>query len=392
MSRQKKSYKGIVLAVPVTVPYQRFSEHGATWFIGRAMQQLLDKSKLNKTAIDGLAVSSFTLAPDTVVSLTEYFDMSLRWLESISFGGASAVIAAKRAARAVQSGDANVVACIGADTAQQGSFKELVANFSRFSKEAVYPYGGAGPNAIFAMITRNYMEKFGARTEDFARVCMAQRKNAYDNPNALLRKPLSLDEYLNARFIAEPLRLFDCVMPCAGAEGFLVMHEDYALNLGLPYVHLLAAEEQHNEKTDEEIPIGGAWRVFKDDLYNAAGNGPEDMDFLQTYDDYPIMVFQQLEDLGFCTKGNAADFVRSTDLTTTGNGLPHNTCGGQLSAGQAGFAGGFLGLTEAMRQLTHQPLGKQVKEAELGLVSGFGMVNYNKGICAAAAILKKGKS
>ncbi len=390
MNKQTKNYENLVLTAPVTVPYQRFSHHDATWFIGRALRQLLDKSNLQKTAIDGLAVSSFTLAPDTIASLTEQFDLSARWLEALPFGGASAVIAAKRAARAIQNGDATVVACIGADTAQQGSFRNLAANFSRFSTNAVYPYGGAGPNAIFAMITRNYMDKFGVQAEDFGRICVAQRKNALDNPNSLLRKPLSIEDYLSARYIAEPLRLFDCVMPCAGAEGFLVMTKDRAHQLGLPYASLLAAEEYHNARTTEDIPIGGAWRVFKDDLYNAANCGPKDMDFLQTYDDYPVIVMQQFEDLGFCEKGNAADFVRSTDLSTIGNGLPHNTGGGQLSVGQAGFAGGFLGMVEAIRQLTQQPLGRQVIKAEHGLVSGFGMVNYNKGLCAAAAILKKG--
>jgi len=391
MSRQKKSYEGIVLTAPVTVPYQRFSANDATWFIGQALRMLLGKSQLKKTDIDGLAVSSFTLAPDTVASLTEHFDMMPRWLESLPFGGASAVIAAMRAARAVQNGDADVVACIGGDTAQRGSFRELAANFSRFSRDAVYPYGGAGPNAIFAMITRNYMTRFGADAADFGHLCVEQRKNAAHNPNALLRKPLSLDDYLNARLIAEPLRLFDCVMPCAGAEGFLVMTEEKARRLSLPFAYLLSAEEQHNSHSAEELPMGGGWRMFRDDLYNAASCGPEDMDFLQTYDDYPVMVFQQLEDLGFCGKGTAADFVRSTDLSTEGSGLPHNTCGGQLSVGQAGFAGGFLGMVEGIRQLTRQPMGKQVADAELGLVSGFGMVNYDRGLCAAAAVLKKGE-
>jgi acetyl-CoA acetyltransferase len=109
---------------------------------------------------------------------------------------------------------------------------------------------------------------------------------------------------------------------------------------------------------------------------------------LQAYDDYPIMVMIQLEDLGFCKKGDGPKFVRETDLTVTGEGLALNTCGGMLSAGQAGAAGGFLSVVEAMRQLTREPLGLQVPNASAGVVSGYGYINYDRGLCAAAAILQ----
>ena len=114
---------------------------------------------------------------------------------------------------------------------------------------------------------------------------------------------------------------------------------------------------------------------------------PADIDLIQTYDDYPVISLMQFEDLGFCPKGQAAAFLRAKDLTTTGD-LPHNTSGGQLSAGQAGAAGGFIGLVEALRQVTDQAGPTQVKDAQTALVSGFGMINYDRGLCSAAAILK----
>ena len=110
------------------------------------------------------------------------------------------------------------------------------------------------------------------------------------------------------------------------------------------------------------------------------------MDFLQAYDDYPVIVLQQIEDLGFCAKGDGPAFLRRTDLRCGGE-LPVNTCGGQLSAGQAGFAGGHLGLVEALRQLTGRPLGQQVPDARIGLISGYGLVNYDRCLCSSAAIL-----
>ena len=106
----------------------------------------------------------------------------------------------------------------------------------------------------------------------------------------------------------------------------------------------------------------------------------------ELYDDYPVINVMQLEDLGFCPKGEGADFVRRNTFTIGGT-LPLNTSGGQLSVGQAGAAGGYLGLTEAVRQLTGRALGAQVENARLGLVSGFGMINYDRGLCSGAVIL-----
>jgi acetyl-CoA acetyltransferase len=384
------AYDGVALIAPVTVPYQRYSEHAAPWFIGRALAAALGSAGLRKDEVDGLAVSSFSLAPDSAVTLSEYFSMSLRWVEQLPMGGASAVISLRRAARAVQAGDASVVACVAGDTLRRDSFRDLIANFSQFSREAAYPYGAGGPNAIFALITRAYMEEYGATREDFGRICIAQRENAGHNPIALLRQPMSMDDYLQARPIAEPLHLLDCVMPCAGGEGFLVTSVERARELNVPFVRVLAAEERHNSFSEDAVQLRGGWAAFRDDLYGAAGLRPNDVDFVETYDDYPVIALQQLEDLGFCEKGEGPDFVRRVPLTCDGGGLPMNTCGGQLSAGQAGFAGGHLGLVEAMRQLNGEPLGKPVPDAQIGLVSGYGMVNYDRCLCSAAAILKRG--
>jgi len=110
---------------------------------------------------------------------------------------------------------------------------------------------------------------------------------------------------------------------------------------------------------------------------------------LQTYDDYPVMSLIQMEDLGFCNKGEGAEFIRSHTFTTDGS-FPHNTSGGQLSVGQAGAAGGWLGMTDAIRQITGTALGAQVADARHALVSGFGMMIYDRGLCAGAAILARG--
>jgi acetyl-CoA acetyltransferase len=379
-------YDDIVLTAPVTVPYERYSTRGAASFFGRALRGLLDASGLDRAQVEGLCVTSFTLAPDTGIGLARALGLELRWLDTIPLGGASAVAAIRRAARAVQAGDAAVVACMAADTHHPGGFREGTARFTQASQDAVYPVGAGGPTQGFAFITDAYMRQTGTTPEDFGRLCIAQRANAVENPLALLRSPLTLDDYLASRPISGPVRMLDCVMPCAGAEAFLVMRRAQAEALGLPACALLASAERHNAFPDDPVQNRGGWARERDALWQAAGLAPGAVDLVQTYDDYPVMSFIQIEDLGFCGKGEAAAFLRGRDLTAAGD-FPVNTGGGQLSVGQAGAAGGFLGVTEALRQLTGRATGRQVADARTGLVCGFGMIAYDRGLSAGAVVL-----
>jgi acetyl-CoA acetyltransferase len=381
-------YEGVAVCAPVTVRYRRYSVNSAHWWIGRALHALTRRAGLKPTDIDGLSVSSFTLAPDSAVGLTQHLGLSPRWLDHVPMGGASGGVALRRAARAVQAGDADFVACVAADTNHEDSFRRTLSSFSRFAQDAVYPYGSGGPNASFALITRHYMNRTGARREDFGRICVAQRANAQRYDGALLRKPLTLDDYMSARAISDPIHLFDCVMPCAGAEAFLVCREEDARALSLPFVRVLSAIERHNAYQDDPIQYRGGWAQDRDDLWDVAGIAPGDVDFLQTYDDYPVIVMMQIEDLGFCAKGEAPAFVRAHSLTTDGD-FPHNTSGGQLSVGQAGAGGGYLGLVEAVRQLTDEAGATTVPDATIGLVSGFGMINYDRGLASSAVLLAR---
>ena len=243
----------------------------------------------------------------------------------------------------------------------------------------------------FALLTRAYMEKYQAAREDFGRLCILQRKNAQSFQQALLRKDLTMQDYLSARPVSEPLGLFACVMPCAGAEGVLVMQEERAQALQIPYVRLLASAERHNAACGGDLSLTFGWKDFQSDLYQAANLCPEAIDIVQVYDDYPVMAFLQLEELGFCQSGQAFRHITEKSFKPNGRVVHLNTSGGQLSAGQAGFAGGFMGLTEAVRQLTEQALGNQLSQVSKALISGFGMINYNRGLCATAAILERGE-
>ncbi|MBW8907365.1 MAG: thiolase family protein [Betaproteobacteria bacterium] len=347
---KRAGYEGVAVAVPVTIPYVRYSIRGAHWWIGRAMAELCRRGRVRKEEIDGLCVASFTLTPDVAVGLTQHLGMSVRWLDHVPLGGGSAVVSLRRAARAVQSGDASIVACVAGDANHVDSFRLNTANFSLFARDAVYAYGSGGTYGSFAFLTEHYMRKYGATREDFGKLCVAQRQNALRNANALFKKPLTMEEYLNARPLATPVHLFDAVMPCAGADAFLVMRSDEAEARGLPWVRLLGTMERLNAFPQDAVQERGGWALDRDE----------------------------------------AQFVRSHTFTTDGS-FPFNTGGGQLSVGQAGAAGGHLGVVEALRQLTGEYQGGAVKDAEVGLVSGFGMINYDRGLCSGAAILAAGK-
>jgi len=383
------SYEGVALTAPWSSHYQRYSIDTAHHWIANALRGSLQSAGLTSADIDGFSVASFTLFPDTAVGLTQHLGLCPRWLDHIPMGGASAIVAARRAARAIQAGDADIVACVAGDTNHIDSFRQLLSSFSRFAMDASYPYGYGGPNASFALLTDRYMHDYDASREDFGHICVAQRENALKNPRAVMKKPLTMQQYIDARPIAEPIALFDCVMPCAGAECFLVMSEEAAAKRGLPYAKLSGAIERHNAHADDPIQLRGGWTMDVDTLWAQAQCGPSDMDLVQTYDDYPVISIMQIEDLGFCAKGEGASFLKSKDLTIKGD-FPHNTSGGQLSAGQAGAAGGFIGMVEAIRQVTAQADTTQVKGATQALISGFGMINFDRGVCSSAAVIKTG--
>ena len=155
-----------------------------------------------------------------------------------------------------------------------------------------------------------------------------------------------------ARPIADPIHLFDCVMPCAGAEAFLVMSEERARDLGLPYAHVLGTIERHNAFADDPIKFRGGWAI---DLRRAvrAGRLPAaDIDFVQTYDDYPVILMMQLEGPGLLRQGRGRRPSCASTTFTARRQLPAQHLGRPAVGRPGRGAGGFLGLVEAIRQLT----------------------------------------
>lgn len=349
--------------------------------LARAISQAVQHAGLQMSDVDGLAVASFTLKPDHAVDLAARCGLRLRWIMEDTNGGASGLNMLQHAVRAVQSGDARHVVIAAGDRMTKDAFQLLVAEYNRATKDYVTPTGMVGPNPMFSLLTQRHMSAHGLEREDYGKLVLAQRHWASLNPGAVYRKRLTMDDYLSATPVAPPLHLLDCVPPVTGADAIVVSQEHGAGDASSVRVHGVTGVINHDLQSGDGLETGLAESATK--LWDTAGFGPEDIDLVAAYDDYPVMVLVQLADLGFAPGGHLHPLIDAISERR----LPVNTSGGQLSAGQAGAAGGMHGLVEAVRQLRGEA-GKRQVPARRAVVSGYGMVTYTHGACANATILE----
>lgn len=378
------TFEGVYVVGTGQTPYEKHTEKTPQRLIWEASDLALKSAGLGFDAVDGLGTTCFVLPPDNVTTMAEHMGLECRWLYQGLYGGASGIIGMLQAARAIQAGDAEVVIIVAADVFNVESHMRMVRNPGQHDYMGPWGYGAA--NGVFALHTRLYMETYGATREDFGRLCVAQRQNALLNPNALFKVPLTMEDYLGARPIADPIHLFDCVHPCSGADAVVLASEAVARSLSAPKVRILGGGAIHNYPATNIYALTVGLETFRDRMYALAGCGPGDMDFVQLYDDYPVMEFIQLEGMGFAERGKAKDLIRDNDCTVNGT-LPINTGGGQLSAGQCGASGGMIGVYEAVTQLRHEAGARQVKDCRCGVVAGYGAVSYGRGPSASACVL-----
>lgn len=382
-----ETFENVVIVGFGETPYHKKEPWHPVHYLIDAARRTIEASSLQPEQIDGLGVASFLMPPENVCTVAEHLGLELTWTMHGAQGGASSVLQTLRAAEAIERGAAEAILVVAGDAFTVGSHMDLMDRFNPPVRDYIAPYGFGGTNGLFALIQRRHMHTYGTAVEQLGKIAVTQRRHASLNENALLREPLTLEDYLSARMIADPFRLYDCVLPCGGGGGVLVTSRQLAEQIPQPrVVRVLAGAEHTNYQPHDPVMLEGGWAAFSEGLFRKAGVSHSDMDFVQLYDDYPIMVAIQLEDLGFCSKGRVGAFIEETDFFIEGD-LPLNTGGGQLSCGQPGAAGGILGLVEGVRQL--QGLGglRQVKDAKMGLVSGYGMVGFGHGLATAALIL-----
>ena len=355
-------------------------------FIRDAVVAALEDAAIDAREIDGMAAASFSLAPDAAVDLAWKLGLSLRWLVQDTNGGSSAMNMLGHALRAVESGAASVVLVIGGDCTGLGGYAKVAANFNIVTQLHLAPLGHGGPNGVYALVTSRQMKKYGLQKSDYGHLAVAQRAWAADNPYAVYRTPMSMEEYLAAPLVADPLSRYDCVPVVAGAQAIVVAHPDRCPRGRTP-VRVRAHRASFNYDNQEGDGLATGIRTFAAELWQAAGVRPEHIDVASIYDDYPTMVLAQLDDLGMIPDSDLARFARREIGERR---FPVNTWGGMLSAGQPGGPAGALnGISEAVLQLQHRAGARQVKDARLAVATGYGMTMYRYGGTAAAAILER---
>jgi acetyl-CoA acetyltransferase len=217
------------------------------------------------------------------------------------------------------------------------------------------------------------MHEFGTQPEQLAEIAVAARAHAALNPTAQKRDPITVEDVMASRLIADPLRLLDCSLVSDGGSAVVMTSAERARDLAQDPVYLLGVGEGHNHEhiSAARSLTTSAAREAGERAYAMAGLSAKDMDFAQLYDCFTPTVLVELEDLGFCAKGEGGEFAASGALKP-GGALPVNTHGGLLSHSHAGNPGSMFALTESIWQLRHSAGDRQVADAQVGLVHAQG--------------------
>jgi acetyl-CoA acetyltransferase len=325
-----------------------------------AVRAALADAGLQPSDVDGMV--TFTMDTNAHVAVARELGAGeLRFFSHIGYGGGAACATVQQAALAIAGGVADVVVCYRALNERSGH------RFGQVSRAAAtaptssgvdnswhYPMGLGTPAATVAMVARRYQHTYGATSADFGRVAVAARRHAATNPHAwFYQRPITIDDHQASRWIVEPLRLLDCCQESDGAVALVVTSVERAADLPAPPAVIRAAAQ--GSGTDQYV-MNSYYRddltglpemgVVGRELWRQSGFGPDDVRVAELYDHFTPYVLMQLEELGFCARGEARHFIAGG--VEIGGRLPLNTHGGQL--GEA-YIHGMNGIAEAVRQV-----------------------------------------
>lgn len=351
-----------------------------------AAELALKDAGLEKKDFDGqgLAVtgSAFPHAEIHSAEVAQDLGFSPSLLIRTDGGGMGGGSLLYQAGQAVASGAVDMVLCLGADAPMNITTPGVVRTW-RYESDFQKPFGMMGANSQFAFILRRHMYQYGTKPEDLGKIAIAQREHAMRNPNAYLKSPLTMEQYLSSRVIADPIRMFDACIPVNGGLSFIVASNEKAKTIAKDRaIKVLGIAESDNYFQGSILRPDITYLGIADSARRAfeiSGVKHSEVDFFEPYDDYTIAVLMQIEDAGFCKKGEGGKFVREHDLTFRGD-FPINTGGGQISSGQPAMAGGFVHIVESIRQLRGEGGERQVKDAKVGVATGIGGIAYGNSL------------
>lgn len=336
----------------------------------------LEDAGLDKSQVDGLITCNSMAEPIMyhAEAMAEYMQIFPPMCLTVNTGGGTTFSAVAHAANAIANGMANTILITMADSLRSSMTREqaMLTQSSTGHPQFEQIYGPTVP-AYYALIATAHMAEFGTTEEHFAEVAVSGRLHAANNPTAQMQDPISVEDVVSSRLIADPLHLLDCSLVSDGGSAIVVTSAERAKDFPHKPVYLLGAGEGHSHEhisqaasltTSAAVKSGQA-------AFAQAGLTRTDIDFAQVYDCFTPTVLIQLEDLGFCEKGEGGEFV-SSGATRPGGALPVNTHGGMLSHCHPGNPGAMFALTEAVWQLRGDAGARQVPDARNALVHAQG--------------------
>lgn len=356
--------------------YMRGSTQSAFELQIEASLKAIADAGLDPKQIDGVIPIGIVSA--TAEDFIDNFGIpDLRFSAIVPHGGASPVMALQCAAAAVAAGVCNHVLIAfgrnvtGAAATKAGARIHTMPQF-HYVTEFEYPIGNAAPAQIYAPMAQRHMALYGTKVSHFGEVAVAHRQHALLNDNAVMKKTMTLEDHANSRMIADPFRLFDCSLESDGGAACIVSSAERASDLKHRRIFISGTAAGHPDQPGaitqrpDMTSLGIAKAAQR--AFQMAGVTHADIDVAEIYDCFTYAVIRQLEDLGFCKKGEGGPFVEGGRLRLDG-ALPTNTHGGLLSQAHVW---GLNHIVELVRQLRGNAGRAQVKDAEVGLVTGYG--------------------
>jgi acetyl-CoA acetyltransferase len=351
----------------------------AIGFAVDAVRLALDDAGLRREDLDGLLVNPGLAWSDMGMGSFQLQQaLGLRDLKltaTMNLGGATAAAMIAHAAQAVAAGVCSTVACVFSDAPLKPPSPDArsgggTGGAYRFARGLEAAYGFFGVNAMYALVAKRHMHRYGTTQDHLGQVAVAQRRWANLNPAAQLHdQPLSLEDYHRSRWIVEPFHLFDCCLVSNGGLAVVLTSAERARSLAKPPVYLWGMGQGHLGGDPADTLTSGAV-LARETAFPMAQVGIADFDLVELYDCYTFTVLVTLEDYGFCPKGEGGRFVAER-VRGPGSGLPVNTGGGQLSSF---YMWGMTPVSEAVIQLRGEGGARQVPRHDLALVSGNGGV------------------
>jgi len=357
-------------------PVGELPEWSATQLCVLAARRALEDAGMTWSDVDGLITCNPMSDPYLYHAemVAEYLQLEPKLCLAVNTGGGTTIAAIQYAASALATGLCHTVVISMADKMATGLTRDRAIEVmsSAGHPEFERPYGPTVPS-LYALIASAHQHTFGTTSEQFAAVAVACRKHAAFHPEAQMRDPITAEDVLKSRLIADPLHLLDCSLVSDGGAALVLTTAERARDTARAPVYLLGFGEGHSHEhihqaksftTSAAVDSGRR-------AYAMAGLGPQDMDLALLYDCFTPVVVIELEDLGFCDKGEGGSFVAEGHIQLGGS-LPLNPHGGLLSHCHPGNPGSMFHLTEAVAQLRGAAGARQVPGAEVALVHAQG--------------------